>query len=98
LKAFIGRYLNRKDLLNGLKHTYVPENYERKLPTEEQLCKGFEALDTDKERAIYFFYATTGLRRSEGLNLMLDDVDFEIRCVKARKDTRTTRAGVTFYN
>ena len=29
LKAFIGRYLGRTDLLNGLKHTYVPENFER---------------------------------------------------------------------
>jgi len=98
LKAFIGRYLGKTDLLNGLKHTYVPENYERHLPTKEQLCKGFEALETDKERAIYLFFATTGLRRSEVLNLTRDDVDFETRCVKAKHDTRTKRAGVTFYN
>ena len=98
LKAFIGRYLGKTDLLNGLKHTYVPENYERHLPTKEQLCKGFDALETDKERAIYLFFATTGLRRSEVLNLTRDDVDFETRCVKAKHDTRTKRAGVTFYN
>jgi len=98
LKAFIGRYLGKTDLLNGLKHTYVPENYERQLPTKEQLSKGFEALETDKERAIYLFFATTGLRRSEVLNLTKDDVDFETRCVKAKHDTRTKRAGVTFYN
>jgi integrase len=85
-------------LLNGLKHTYVPENYEQNLPTKEQLKKGFEALDTDKERAIYLFFATTGLRRSEVLNLTKDDVDFEMRCVKAKHDTKTKRAGVTFYN
>jgi integrase len=98
LKAFIGRYLQRTDLLNGLKHTYVPETYEQSLPTREQLKKGFEALDTDKERAIYLFLATTGLRRSEALHLRMDDVDFEMRCVKAKHDTRTKRAGVTFYN
>ncbi|MGB9135551.1 MAG: tyrosine-type recombinase/integrase, partial [Candidatus Bathyarchaeia archaeon] len=98
LKAFIGRYLQRDDLLNGLKHTYVPECLEQSLPTREQLQKGFEALDTDKERAIYLFLATTGLRRSEALNLSKDDVDFEMRCVKAKHDTRTKRAGVTFYN
>lgn len=28
----------------------------------------------------------------------MDDVDFEMRCVKAKHDTRTKRAGVTFYN
>ncbi len=98
LKAFIGRYLQRIDLLNSLKHTYVPENYEQHLPTKEQLKKGFEALDTDKEKAIYLFFATTGLRRSEALNLSKDDVHFDLRCVKAKHDTRTKRAGVTFYN
>jgi integrase len=98
LKAFIGRYLQRADLLNGLKHTYVPETYEQSLPTREQLKKGFESLDTDKERAIYLFLATTGLRRSEALHLTMDDVDFEMRCVKAKHDTRTKRAGVAFYN
>ena len=98
LKAFIGRYLGRTDLLNGLKHTYVPDNFERLLPTKEQLKKGFEALDTDKERAIYLFLATTGLRRSEVLNLTKDDMDFETRCVKSKHDTRTKRAGVAFYN
>lgn len=98
LKAFVGRYLQRADLLNGLKHTYVPENYEQLLPTKEQLKKGFEALDTYKERAIYLFLATSGLRRSEALNLTMDDVDSDTRCVKAKHDTRTKRAGVTFYN
>jgi integrase len=98
LKAFIGRYLGRVELLNGLKHTYVPENFDRPLPTKEQLKKGFEALETDKERAICLFFATTGLRLSEVLNLTKGDVDFEMRCVKAKHDTRTKRTGVTFYN
>lgn len=44
------------------------------------------------------FFATTGLRRSEVLNLTVDDVDFRMRCVKAKHNTRTKRAGVTFYN
>jgi len=30
--------------------------------------------------------------------LTRDDVDFDTRCVKAKHDTRTKRAGVTFYN
>ena len=98
LKAFIVRYLQKSELMNGFKHTHVPGNYERQLPTKEQLKKGFEALTTDKERAIYLFLASTGLRRSEVLNLTKDDVDFGTRCVKAKHDTRTKRAGVTFYN
>jgi len=98
LRAFIKRYLQRPELMNGFKHGHVPSSYERLLPTKEQLKRGFEALDTDKEKAIYLFFATTGLRRSEVLHLTVDDVDFETRCVKAKHDTRTKRAGVTFYN
>lgn len=30
--------------------------------------------------------------------MKIEDVDFETRCVKAKHDTRTKRAGVTFYN
>ncbi len=43
-------------------------------------------------------FASSGLRRSELWNLTKDDVDFETRCVKEKHDTRTKRAGVTFYN
>ncbi|UCE16099.1 MAG: site-specific integrase [Candidatus Bathyarchaeota archaeon] len=98
LKAFMKRYLQKTELMNGFKHTHVPSNFERHLPTKEQLKKGFEALESDEERAVYLFIATTGLRRSEVKNLTKDDVDFETRCVKAKHDTRTKRAGVTFYN
>ena len=98
LRAFIIRYLQKVELMNGFRHSHVPSNYERLLPTKEQLKKGFEALDTDKERAIYLFFASTGLRRSELWSLAKDDVDLETRCVKSKHDTRTKRAGVTFYN
>ena len=84
--------------MNGFKHSHVPSNYERHLPSKEQLKRGFEALDSDKERAIYLFTATTGLRRSEVWNLTKDYVDFETRCVKSKHDTRTKRAGVAFHN
>jgi len=98
LRAFIKRYLRKTELMDGFKHGHVPSNYDKHLPSKEQLKKGFEALESDKERAIYLFFATTGLRRSEVWNLTRDDIDFETRCVKAKHDTRTKRAGVTFYN
>jgi integrase/recombinase XerD len=43
-------------------------------------------------------FASSGLRLSELWNLKKDDVDFETRCIKSKHDTRTKRAGVTFYN
>ncbi len=98
LRAFIVRYLQKSELISGFKHTHVPSNFENKQPREEQLRKGFQALESDLERAIFLLFASSGLRRSELWNLTKDDVDFETRCVKAKHDIRTKRTGVTFYN
>jgi integrase len=98
LRAFVKRFLKRKEFMEGFKKAHVNHNHEIRLPTKEQIKKGFEALTSDRERAIYLFYATTGLRRSEALGLRFEDVDFELRAVKSKHDTRTKKAGVAFYN
>ncbi len=67
------------------------------LPTKEQLRKGFEALNDDGERALYLFTATTGLRRSEILNLTKEKIDFTLRSVIPQHFTRVKRSGITFY-
>jgi integrase len=69
------------------------------LPSKEQIRKGFEALKTARDKAIYLFYVTTGLRRTEVLELnRFEDIDYELRAVKSKHDTRTKKAGITFYN
>jgi integrase/recombinase XerD len=98
LRAFIVRYLQKSQLMSGFKHTHVPSNYENKQPRKEQLRRGFEALESELERAIFLLFASSGIRRSELWNLKKDDIDFKNRSVKAKHDTRTKRAGVTFYN
>ena len=92
------RYLQQPEVMTGFKHTHVPDTFDRPFPTKEQLKQGFDALRDARETAIFLFFATTGLRRSELRNLTRDEVDFATRCVKAKHDTRTKRAGVTFYN
>ncbi|MEM2104733.1 MAG: site-specific integrase [Candidatus Bathyarchaeia archaeon] len=85
--------------MEGFKKAHQNCNYEIELPSKEQIKMGFEALSDDRERAIYLFFATTGLRLSEVLNLdRYEDIDFSLRAVKAKHETRTKRAGVTFYN
>jgi intergrase/recombinase len=84
--------------MNGFKRSHVPDNYEANLPSKEQLKKAFLALENDCERAIFLMFSTSGLRLSELWNLKTGDLDFETRCVKSKHDTRTKRAGVTFYN
>ena len=99
LRAFIERFLKRPELMDGFKKAHEGNNHEITLPSNEQLKKGFEGLTEDRERAIYLFYATTGLRHSEGLKLnRFEDLDYELRGVKSKHNTRTKKAGVTFYN
>ena len=99
LRAFIGRYFKRPDLMKGYKKAYQPQDYQPELPTKEQLRKGFYALTSELERSLYLMYATAGLRRSEALGLRKNpDVDFKLRCIRSKHDTRTKKAGVTFYN
>jgi intergrase/recombinase len=43
-------------------------------------------------------FASSGLRLAELWNLRKENMDFETRCIKSKHDTRTKRAGVTFYN
>jgi len=99
LRAFISRFLKLPELMEGFKKAHVNQNHDILLPTKAQLKKGFEALTDDRERAIYLFYATTGLRHSEALGLnRFEDIDYETRAVKSKHNTRTKKAGVTFYN
>jgi len=99
LRAFIERFLRRPELMEGFKKAHENSNHEIALPSRGQLKKGFEGLGTDKERAIYLFYATTGLRHTEGLRLnRFEDIDFGLRAVKSKHDTRTKKAGIAFYN
>ncbi len=97
LRAFIVRYLKRPDLMDDFKKAHIPL-FERELHTNEQIRRGFYGLTDVRERAIYLFYASTGLRSSEVLELEDSDVDLGLRLVRSRHDTRTKKAGITFYN
>jgi intergrase/recombinase len=99
LRAFVGRFLRHPEFVEGFKKAHVNQNYDIELPTKSHLKKGFDGLTDDRERAIYLFYATTGLRHSEGLKLnRFEDLDYELRTVKSKHSTRTKKAGVSFYN
>jgi len=99
LRAFIARFLRAPELMEGFKKAHQNQNYEIELPSKAQIKKGFEGLTDDRERAIYLFYASTGLRNTEGLKLnRFEDIDHELRAVKSKHSTRTKKAGVTFYN
>jgi len=98
LRAFIMRYLGRPEIILGFRKAPVLYNFDEVvLPSKEQLEQGFSSLHCDKEKAIFMFYKDSGLRRSELLQLQKDDIDMSLRSVKSKHNTRTKRAGITFY-
>lgn len=79
---------------------YPKKNWKiRWVPSKKELRKFYETLLDIRSKAIFLFYATTGLRKMEVLSLRLSDVDFDRRMVIPRKrSSRTKHTFVTFYN
>jgi len=62
------------------KRTYTPKT----VPSKEDLRRFFDALDNDRDRAVFLLYATSGLRRTELLSLTIEDLDLENRTIIPR--------------
>lgn len=73
-------------------------HFNENLPSREQVAKGFNALESLQEKALYLFTASTGLRKSEILGLLKNQVNHETHLVLAEHFTRKKRSGITFYN
>jgi integrase len=99
LRRFIRDFLNKKELISSFKMAPVEGTGKIiRLPTTKQLKLGFKALNDSKERAIYLFTATTGLRKCEILGTLKEQVDLETRAVIPNHFTRKKRSGITFYS
>ncbi len=59
---------------------------------------GFYGLTDAKAKAVYLFTATTGLRKTEILNVLKCQTDLETHAVIPKHFTRKKRSGITFYN
>ena len=98
LKRFFRDFLKRPEVVEGFCFPKYPLE-PKKVPSKEELQKFYELLGDDRERALFLMFATTGLRRSEVLNLEIKDIDLEKRMVipKART-SRTKKVWVSFFN
>ncbi len=72
----------------------------KRIPTKEQVQKFYYALEPLKERTLYLFYATTGLRKSKVLSATFEDVDLSGRTIvfDSAMSNTTKRTWVAFYN
>ena len=98
LRRFFRDFMGRPDLMQSFR--MPPKGYQpKRVPSKEEIKAGFNALRTDKQRAIYLLYATTGLRTNELATLRMEDIDFDKRMIMPNADGgRTKHAYLTFYN
>jgi len=68
------------------------------VPSREEIKRFYEAIDDLEEKALFLLIASSGLRRSEALNLKLEDIDFERRMILPKHESKTKRSYITFYN
>ena len=99
LRRFIRDFLNKKEVVSTFKMAPVDSIGKIvRLPTNRQLRLGFQSLNDRKERAIYLFTATTGLRKCEILTILKEQIDRKTRGVIPNHFTRKKRSGITFYS
>jgi integrase len=70
----------------------------KRVPSKEEMRRFYEAINNLEEKALFLLIASSGLGRSEALNLKLSDIDFERRMIIPRHESKTKRSFITFYN
>jgi len=82
----------------NLQYLPIPPAKLSPLPSLNQIKQGFHALQKPLFKSVFAFYFSTGLRKSEVLDLTLDKLDWGNRAVVPNHNTRTKRSGITFFS
>jgi len=97
LRRFFRDFLGLKHLVQTFK--FPPKKLEiKRVPSKEEIRKFYQAIDNLEEKALFLLIASSGLRRSEALDLKLRDIDFEKRMIFPKHYSKTKRSFITFYN
>ena len=98
MRVFFRDFLRRGDLVESFKFPATPFK-PRTVPSREELKAFYDEIPIIEGRLYFMLYATSGLRRKEGLSLRPEDVDEEMRLVMPNKGLGGTKnTWVTFYN
>ncbi|MCJ7761658.1 site-specific integrase, partial [Candidatus Bathyarchaeota archaeon] len=98
LKIFFRDYLLKPELIESFKFPRQPFKPKHIL-TKKQLQEFFGNLEKPKERALFLFYASSGLRRNEVIDLKHEDVDLNNRMITpCSHNGETKKSWVSFYN
>jgi len=100
LKVFFRDFMKMPQVVESFKfpkRTYTPKT----VPTKDDLRRFFDALDNDRDRALFLMYATSGLRRNELLTLAIDEFDLTTRTIiprNAHQNGTTKNTWATCFN
>ena len=98
LKRFFRDYLSRPEVVESFRFPQSPFKPKVVLSTSD-LQSAYRTINSDLGRAMFLFYASTGLRRSEVLGLTVGDVDFKKRMViPSCHNGSSKHSYVSFYN
>jgi len=98
LKVFFRDFIKVGGIIESFKFPDRPMSI-KVVPSKEKLRKFYYALEKPIERALFLFYATSGLRKNEVLTLQKEDIDFKKRMIIPRSNqTRTKRRWVSFFS
>ena len=100
LKRFFRDFLKRGNLVESFRFPTIAGGVII-IPTKTELQRFFYGLPTNRDKAMFLFYATSGLRRKEILSLKHEDVDFKRRMLMPSKTHETNtikKSYISFYN
>jgi len=98
LKVFFRDFLDRSEVIESFRFPR-PAFKPKIVPTKDELQRFFDALDSETGEALFLFYASSGLRKSEILELTKDSIDFEKRMLVPSGHSGVTKSSyVSFYN
>ena len=98
LKVFLRDFLGKPQLVESFKFPRPPFK-PKHIVTKEQLQTFFKYLELPKEKALFLFYATSGLRRNEVIYLKPENVEFKSRMITPcvhKGDSK--KSWVSFFN
>jgi len=99
MKRFYRDFLGMKGLVESFKFPEI--NFKPiKVPSRADLQAFYKALETVRGRAMFLVYATSGLRKSEVLNLnRFRDIDYQKRMLTPiKRGNHSKHTWVSFYN
>jgi len=97
LKTFFKAYL-KNPIMDEFVFPRRQFNFNHYMPSKQELGEFFGALDKTEDRALFLFFASSGLRRNEVLDLKVNDVDIEKGVCYPNHQSPTKNAQYGFFN